>query len=161
LGCCGEGGAIITNDIILYHMMQKVRNHGPDHRNGTNGRMMEVVAASLIEGLKHLNYHNNMRRAIAHHYFNYIGNPRISFVQNENEEGNNYHLFVIRVDDNKRFIEYMKEKGIECRIHYPYCLSMMINAMVATKQVVSLPMYPELLSREADIIVDAVNEYKG
>ena len=85
-----------------------------------------------------------------------------------------YHLYVIRVEAQQReaFCAHMKQLGIETGIHYPFALSKLKaatevmgihadcpEAEQASREVVSLPVYPEMTEEMLDYICDGIHNF--
>ncbi|MDL1957558.1 MAG: DegT/DnrJ/EryC1/StrS family aminotransferase [Candidatus Desulfofervidus auxilii] len=178
LGAWGEGGAIVTNNHKLAEKMYKIRNHGSTKKYqhdiiGGNFRMEEFQAAVLLVKLKDLDTNNEKRRKIAFTYTNLLKNikgiippfeaPYIKHV---------YHLYVVRIiSKNRNLIEtYLKNKNIETLIHYPLPIHLQPaysflrcnkkNFPVAekiAKEILSLPIYPELKEEKIKYVIEALN----
>ena len=175
LGAVGEGGAIITNNKKIYNRLKDLRNWSPgkDHFSeiGYNYRMSEIIAASLLIKLNYLKKDIIKRIEIANFYKKNLLLKSFSKFNNKNIK-HAYHIFAIRVDQNKKnlFMQLLKDRGIETAIHYKYCLPN-LNIFSHLKQnkknfttgtnvantMISLPMYPELKKKELKYIVKAVN----
>ena len=83
-----------------------------------------------------------------------------------------FHLYVIRVENRDLFISFLEKRGIQTLIHYPYPIHLQdsykflgykngdlpVTESLA-KQIVSLPIYPELEDDEINYIVDTVIDY--
>ncbi len=179
LGALGDGGIVTTNDRELADMVNLLRNYGAyrkdKNRNlvrGFNSRLDEIQAAMLRVKLKYLDRDNAVRRSIANSYLNGIDNPRLILPFPGEESGNHvWHLFVIRVDDRDRFIQYLDAEGIGTMIHYPIpphkqkaykewnSLSFPITEQIH-REVVSIPLYPALKSEEVSKIIDVINRFE-
>lgn len=176
LGAYGDGGAIVTSDEILYNELKMLRNYGSPQKYhhdfiGYNSRLDTIQAAILNVKLKYLDKWNSKRYANALLYnenlkdTNEITIPSINGV-----ESHVFHLYVIRAKNRDKLFRYLNEKGIQCGIHYPipiYSLKAYSHLGVAkedfpvteqlSKEILSLPMYPEL---EEYQIVQIVNLIK-
>lgn len=174
LGAFGDGGAITTNDKEVYLKLLSLRNYGQTKRyhhesEGINSRLDELQAAILRAKLPLLNEWNKRRSEIAAYYKAHLKN--VDFI-NENNYGNSsHHLFVIKVNDREKFMDYLKDNGIASLIHYPIPIHQQKAfkdqkqesfsiAEKFTKQIVSLPLYPELSDKEIKEIVTIANNYE-
>lgn len=125
LGALGDGGAITTNDISLFSLIEKFRNYGSKEKyinvvSGCNSRLDEIQAKVLSIKLKHLAKWNNERRKIANHYKILLKNTPIQLQETTNEDYKSvYHIFTIKTDDRTELMEYLNDKGIKTQIHYP------------------------------------------
>ncbi len=175
LGALGDGGAVATNDKELAAMVRALANYGSEEKykhlyKGVNSRLDEMQAAALLVNLKHLDEENDRRNLVAKRYNKIIDNPLVVLPE-DNFDGNHvWHLYVVRVRDREKFVNYLKEKGIQTQIHYPtpifehpaYQELVLLSKPVTEKiceEVVSLPMAPYLTVEEVDYVIDVVNAY--
>jgi dTDP-4-amino-4,6-dideoxygalactose transaminase len=157
---------------------------------GMNSRLDEIQAAILRVKLKRLDADNKHRCEIAQFYLEYITNPLITlptpltshlsplttdpslFTLHPSPFTNHvWHLFVIRTANREKLQNYLKEKGIETLIHYPipphkqYAyrewngLQLPVTETIH-REVLSLPISPVMSCEEAQVVVDAVNDFK-
>lgn len=124
LGALGEAGAVTTNDTELNTIIRQLRNYGTaskykNVRLGVNNRLDEIQALFLSTKLKVLDQDNNHRREIATRYLNEIKNNLIQLPFYNWSTNHVFHLFVVLVDNRPKFIQYLKNNGIETGIHYP------------------------------------------
>jgi dTDP-4-amino-4,6-dideoxygalactose transaminase len=179
LGACGEAGAISTNDQALAARVRMLRDHGQAKKyyhdvEGYNGRLDAIQAGILQVKLQHLTEWNEQRRARVAEYnklFEAAGNP----VQPPNEPSWSravYHLYVVRTEDREGLMTFLKEQGIGTGIHYPVPLHLQkayqhlgyqqgdfpVCESVA-REIVSLPMFPQLQSDQQQRVVKAVAEF--
>lgn len=178
LGCYGDGGMIVTSEKEIAEKLKLLRNYGQEDRyhasiNGYNSRLDELQAGILNAKLKHLNEWNERRREIAKMYNNGLKNS--VKIPIENEYGKHvYHLYVIRSKNRDLLIEHLKKKGIISLIHYPIPLHLQKaysylgykegNFPVAetiSKEIVSLPCYPELTNEEVEEVIRGVGEIES
>ena len=176
LGAIGDAGLITTNSKKIYNKIIKMREYGWDNKkivrlNGRNSRLDELQAAILRVKLKFLDKDNEKRRKIAKFYFNNIKNDKIKKPIIREGTLPVFHLYVVKCYKRNHFLKYMKKKGINCGIHYkvpchkhpgfsnakiPFTLK---NTENISNIIVSLPIYPELSSKERSYIVDIINKY--
>jgi dTDP-4-amino-4,6-dideoxygalactose transaminase len=170
LSAIGDAGAIVTNNYNYYKKILKIRQYGWNKKRisviqGLNSRCDEVQAAILNIKIKFLDENINKRRSIAKFYNKNLKKLPISLPVEKNFCKHSYHLYVIRVDKSVRnnFIKYMKKKKIILGIHYDPPTHMMKgfkstefhlhNTKKISKEIVSLPMYPELSKNNLDRVV--------
>src|SRR3989344_1229572 len=177
LGAYGDGGMILTNDEVLAKTCRQLRMYGMEgsyyaNIEGYNSRLDEMQAAILATKLPHLEEWNTRRRAIATRYLTEITNPLIMLPAERAGGTHAFHLFVIRTarrDDLKRFLT---EKGIGCGIHYEFPIHLQkaysfLNykpggfptSETGAKEVLSLPIFPELTGEEIESVITAVNQF--
>lgn len=175
LGALGDAGAIVTNDKELADTVSAIRNYGSHVKyenkfKGVNSRLDELQAALLRVKLKHLDTHTAVRRQVAEHYLSEISNPKVILPSYKERENHVWHLFVIKVDDRKAFLDHLSKNNIETVIHYPipphkqkaydgellgsYPVSELLH-----NSVVSLPISPVMEFEEIQKVVKVVNEY--
>jgi dTDP-4-amino-4,6-dideoxygalactose transaminase len=152
---------------------------------GYNGRLDALQAAILRVKLKRLPAWNERRRALAARYRERLGEvatasragrggagrDQAGLVLPEEAPGSRhvYHQFVIRVKDRDRVRAALQEKGIETAVHYPIplhrqpCYAWMglgegsfPEAERAAREVLSLPLYPELTEEQVDRVCETL-----
>lgn len=178
LGCLGDGGCVTTHDDELASIVRKLANYGSAEKyvheyKGINSRLDEIQAAVLSCKLPRLDIDNERRRCIAQRYIANIKNPLVvppEFPSNREEHV--WHIFCVRVQNRKAFIEYLNSRGVQTNIHYPTpphkqgayseyrILSLPISEQIH-REVVSLPISPVMTDAEADYVIAAVNEWRG
>ncbi len=179
LYCFGEGGCVTTDNDEYYEYMKMFKEHGSRERYhhdmiGYNMRLEGIQGAVLDVSLGYLDEWTKRRRELSHRYIENIHNPAIAMQAHPDNTTPVFHLFVVEVDDRERFMQYMKDKGILCDIHYPipchlqkayanlgYKPGDCPNAEYLAAHCVSLPMFPELTDEEAERVIVACKEYKG
>lgn len=173
LGAIGDAGAVTTNQESVAGEITKLRCYGFEKKNysvlkGYNSRLDELQAAILRVKLKHLDEENGTRKRIAQKYIDGVTNKNIALPLRD--ELSVWHLFVVRSKTRKKFIEYMIENGIETAIHYPLSFYKQISfkemnelKMPVTdktsREVVSIPLHPQLTEEETDYIINTINNY--
>ena len=178
LGCMGDGGAIVTSDATLYERVQQLHQYGwgAKYHNllagGRNSRIDELQAAVLNRLLEHLESWNIRRREILETYRS-AGSCRLSFIDYTD---NNYvaHLAIARTVHREAFRTFMNERGIATDIHYPILDcdqkgwqkqpqrsgDLRVSRRVV-REVVSLPLFPELTDEEITIICAALRAWEN
>lgn len=168
-----KGGAITINSKNSKSMKNKLNSLrwcGIDKRKNTfydvtslgyNYYMDEISATIGIEQLKKLDKSNKIRFNIAKKY-----NSELNVIQKMPlNQDCSYHLFWIRVKNRSKFMKKMHDKGIETGSHYipAHLMSfykknhiLPITEKVA-KEVVTLPMHPNLTSKEIEFIIKITN----
>ncbi|MEO6132736.1 MAG: DegT/DnrJ/EryC1/StrS family aminotransferase [Saprospiraceae bacterium] len=180
LGAYGDAGAITTNDENLYNRAFKIANHGRTSKYeheiiGRNSRMDSLQAAILSVKTEHLRDWNKRRFEIAQRYIELLQDiDQITLPGIYSNCKSVFHLFVIRVDKNRReeLIKYLAHHSIETGIHYPIALSKLKvttdqlkivtscpESEKASEEVVSLPMYPELTETMQDFICSHIRDF--
>ncbi len=175
----GEGGMITTNDESISNICERLRNHGDvgkyDHVDlGYNYRMTNMQGAIGLVQLKKLDGMNERRRMNAKFLNDNIKVEGLIKPYEAKNVKHVYHQYVVRITedfpmDRKKFIEYLKENGISCAVHYPlpiYMQPLYVKlgyeckcpiAEEVSNQVLSLPIHPALTEEELNSIVEVVN----
>jgi dTDP-4-amino-4,6-dideoxygalactose transaminase len=177
LGAFGDGGAIVTDDDEMAARLRRLRNYGEDRRyyhktKGYNSRLDELQAAILRAKLPHLDRWNARRREIANIYNREITNPTVTKPAELGYGLHNYHLYVIRCERRDELQQHLASCGVTTLIHYPVPIHLQeaysdLNRRVGdfpvteecAKQVLSLPMFPELSDEEAHYVATCVNSF--
>jgi dTDP-4-amino-4,6-dideoxygalactose transaminase len=180
LGAYGDGGAVVTDDVELALKVRMLANHGRvgkyDHEfEGHNSRLDGIQAAILNVKMLHLGKWTELRRKNAYIYNKNLENSK--FISTPKEICGSkpvYHLYVVRVKENKRngLQEYLKGFGIHTGIHYPIALPYLKayaylkydkehfpEAIKASTEILSLPLFPELKEEQIDYISDRIIKY--
>ena len=166
LGAFGDGGAVVSQDEDLIERIRMLADHGRlkkyTHKvEGVNSRLDGLQAAILRVKLRHLDEWNQSRRRHADFYFETLSGSELRMpVVDENAQPV-WHLFVVRVSDREAFQQKLKDEGIATGVHYPIPLHLQpayeyldipLGSLPVTEQVsrevVSLPMYPELTEEQ-------------
>lgn len=179
LGAAGDGGAVVTSDPEMADRIALIRNYGTTDKIsyrtfGRNSRLDELQAAILSVKLKHLDAWNEARRERAGWYreaFAREGHDGIGLPEELPDRRHVYHAFVVRIDGRERVQQALAAQGIQTMIYYARPLHLdslyqgvsakagdLPRAEQAAKEVLALPMYPEL-SREA--IATVVRALRG
>ncbi len=181
LGGYGDGGMVVTNDENIAEKIKILRVHGSKNKyfhilEGRNSRLDEIQAGILRIKLKYLNEWNTKRAekaALYNDYFVKAGLQNEITLPRANENTKHvYHIYVIRVKQRDELVEFLKSKGVSTAVNYPLPLHLQEvykklgyrsgdfpNSELAAKQVVSLPIYPELTSGEIELIVSLIKEF--
>jgi len=176
LGALGDGGAVITNDAMLAGRLKRLRNGGQSEKYrhvefGVNSRLDDLQAAILRERLKRLPAWTARRRALAAAYRRTITHPSVSMPR-ECDPGHVYHLFPVLVPDRDGFQAHLKSQGVGTLVHYPHALTAQpafagvsggpcpVAERVA-RDVCSLPLHPNLSDSDQQLVVAAVQSWRG
>jgi dTDP-4-amino-4,6-dideoxygalactose transaminase len=180
LGAYGDAGALVTNDDVLARRARMFANHGRidkyDHEfEGINSRLDALQAAVLGVKLKHLPQWTEARRKSAYNYNRYLVDSGLTTPREIEGIRAVYHLYVIRVPAERRAAlqAYLQSKGISTGIHYPIALpnlkayaylnhagDQFPEATKAAQEIVSLPMYPELMEDDIRYISEAIAAFR-
>ncbi len=175
LGCYGDGGMIVTSDEELVSRVRALRNHGSSatyihERIGVNSRLDELQAGILLIKMKKIDQYNELRRKNAAFYSQLLD---ASVICPEEEEGyvHVYHQYTIRCPEREAMRKTLKNEGISSVIYYPipmhlqkaveflgYTEGDFPEAERAAREVLSLPMYPELKEDDIQKICTVIKE---
>jgi dTDP-4-amino-4,6-dideoxygalactose transaminase len=176
LGGLGDGGIMITNSQELSEKIRLLRNHGstgPYKHSfiGYNSRLDEVQAAILRIKLKRIDLYNNARRDLAGIYTSILGAPKSGIKCPQEIPGckHVYHQYTIRTAQRSVIQNILKDKLIPSVVYYPVPLHLqgafsnlgykekdLPVSESLSREVLSLPMYPELEQGKVEFIAGAV-----
>ena len=130
---------------------------------GWNYYMNEFSAVIGLAQLKKLDRLNNIRKNIAKFYDNQIDVEHKTVFNKDCS----YHLYWILVKNRKKFREKMWQAGIETGTHYKPIHTMKMyqsntvlpNTEKIGKQIVTIPIHPNLKTFEMDKIVSSINKF--
>jgi dTDP-4-amino-4,6-dideoxygalactose transaminase len=180
LGGYGDGGMMVTQDAALAARLKRLRVHGGlqmyHHEEvGYNSRLDSLQAAVLLAKLKHLSHWSAARRANAAYYtsaFADVAEIRTPVLAPANQSI--FNQYTVRVDRRDELQTHLKSKGIGCAVYYPVPLHLQPcfdylgykqgafpESERAAREVLSLPIYPELTSDKLDEVVSAVRAFYG
>lgn len=178
LGGWGDGGMIVTQDEQVATRLRKLRTHGGakqyHHEEiGTNSRLDTLQAAVLLAKLPHLAEWSDARRRHAAAYTEALAGvegvtPPVVDPANEHV----YHQYTIRASRRDKLKTHLTRRGIGCAVYYPsplhlqacfaplgYRAGQLPEAERASREVLSLPVYPELTVDQRDEVIDAIREF--
>jgi len=177
LGAYGDGGMIIVNNQRLAQKIKILRNHGSrgSYKHDTvgfNSRLDELQAAILLVKFKRLEEYTQKRRQHAAQYSHLLSGTVMCPVEREGYY-HVFHQYTIRSPKRDAIQKKLKEKGIASVVYYPVPLHLQKALRFlgyqrgdfpvterAAREVLSLPMYPELeastIQKIADVISDVV-----
>lgn len=180
LGAYGDGGLVVTNDDQLAERVRLLRVHGSKpkyyhHMIGTNSRLDALQAAILRVKLSHLDEWTRARQEHAAHYNQTLSQVEGLTVPYKAPECTHiYHQYTIRVANGRRdaLQKFLKEQGIGTEVYYPLPLHLqpcfqnlgyregqLPEAERASREVLSLPIFPELHPRELEFIANSIRKF--
>ena len=178
LGACGEAGAVTTNDETIAQRIRMIRDHGQNKKyhhllEGYNGRLDALQAALLLVKLPHLDGWNSKRREAAQNYNRRLAGVDAIVTPPEPEWSRSvYHLYVVRAQNRDELQQHFQENGVSTGLHYPIPVHLQSayahlgfrkgdfpHSELASKQILSLPMYPHLAAHHQDHVVDTLLEF--
>jgi len=176
LGAYGDGGMIVTDDASLADRVTSLRNHGSKVRYyhdevGYNSRLDEIQAAILNVKFRHIDAYIAGRRRSAERYAKALAVPGITVPVEREGCTHVYHQYTIRLKDRDAVKQRLDAAGVSNMIYYPVpChlqaayrdLGMHAGSLPvaeqAAREVLSLPMYPELTEGQITAVAAAVQK---
>jgi dTDP-4-amino-4,6-dideoxygalactose transaminase len=182
LGAAGDGGLITTNDADYAERLRMIRVHGSKQKyfhevQGINSRLDALQAAILQVKLRHLDQWAAGRAGRAERYrrlFDERGLTRF-VIYPAVPVGAFHHVynqFTIRVQRRDELKEFLGKEGIPSEIYYPLCLHLQKAfsylgykpgqfplAERASREVLSLPVFPELTDAQQDEVVGVIEKF--
>ncbi|MEB3180010.1 MAG: DegT/DnrJ/EryC1/StrS family aminotransferase [Nostocaceae cyanobacterium] len=187
LGCCGDGGAITTNDREIAAKLRMLRDHGQKTRYhyeavGLNSRLDAIQAAILLIKLRFLDTWNQQRRAIASRYHQFLHDvPHLVTPQELPGGVGVWNQYTIRIVGEKHDTNpgcdrdwvrnELQQRGVGSMVYYPrplhlqpvyahlgYKPGQLPIAEQACHEVLSLPMFPELTTEQQDHVIYALKD---
>jgi len=177
LGAFGDGGAVLCRDPETRERARLLREYGWRTRyisdvEGGNSRLDELQAALLRVKLQVLAEGNERRRAIAHAYYEGITNPALWLPPRAPEAAHVYHQFVVRTPHREALRAWLAEQGIGTLVHYPVPVHLqpaytdaayrplpLPRTEAWAREVLSLPMFPELPAASVARVIEALNRW--
>jgi dTDP-4-amino-4,6-dideoxygalactose transaminase len=174
LGAYGDAGCIVTNEDDVAVRCRRFANHGAlikhDHAfEGVNSKLDSIQAAILSVKLRHVKKWNKMRIALANQYRALLEKDTEIFLPTVRANTTHtFHLFVIRTKKRDALKRYLESRGVQCSIHYPVALPNLSiyhdgrtssEFPIATKfqrEILSLPMYPELTAEQVAFVCEQI-----
>ena len=179
LGAFGDGGAVVTDDEKLAEIIREFRQYGQKEKYihtgiGFNCRLDALQAAILRVKLRFLDEWNEQRRNASKIYRKLLANNDVILPTEKSDVHHVYHLFVIQHDQRDKLLDYLKQKGIFCGIHYPIPISHQkpfLNAKVhpngspisteLSKSIISLPIFPEISEEQIEYISREIKKFQN
>jgi dTDP-4-amino-4,6-dideoxygalactose transaminase len=170
----GEGGIIAVKEESVENRIRMLRNQGMLQRYanelpGFNMRLSDIHAAIGYEQVRKLETFNEKRNRNAEMYNKEL-DDRIVKPFKKQENFHVYHQYTVRVPFGKRdeLAGFLKNRGIETGIYYPRTLNQfgyfgtkqeMPAAELASLEVLSLPIRPNLTRKEQKLVISEVNKF--
>lgn len=178
LGAYGDGGMMVTQDDAIAARLSRLRLHGGSrhyHHDevGFNSRLDTLQAAILLAKLPHLAKWSAARARNAAKYTEaFQRNPSVCPPRVDPANDSIFNQYTIRVPRRDELQAHLKSRGIGHSIYYPLALHLqpcfahlgyaqgsLPVSEAATREVISLPVYPELTADQQQAVIDAVLEF--
>jgi len=177
LGAYGEGGAVVTSDEQYVEPLRQLRDQGQSEKYyhamiGYNYRMDAIQGAVLGVKLKYLDQWNAARREHAAVYSRKLAGSGLRLIEELPDTTPVHHIFPLFTAERDALREHLLKAGISTGLHYPipahlqpayrhlgYQEGDLPETERACKEVLSLPIYPELTREAVSSIIDSVQEF--
>ena len=172
----GDGGVVTTNDDALAQRIRLLRNHGLRSRDeavmwGWNARLDTVQAAALHCRLTRLAAVTEARRRHAASYQAQLGSV-VTCPADRAGEYAVYHLFMIQCDARDALKQFLAERGVETKIHYPIPIHLqpcsaalgyhrgdLPVAEAQAQRILSLPVHQALSEDDLRCVARSIQEF--
>ena len=173
----GDGGMLTTNNKEIYESVLKMRDVGRKSRHshdkiGYTLRLNSVNAAIGRIQLRRLDSWNLKRRKVASRYrkkLSDIGDLILPPVDDRHVKSV-FHMYVIRTKKRNMLAAWLSKKGISTGVHYPvpvhrqaayakHSKDVLAFTDEWSKTVLSIPMYPNLHSRDQEFIINMITKF--
>lgn len=178
LGGYGDGGMIVTNDDELAKLAKSFRVHGASKKYhydyiGYNSRLDSIQAAVLGVKLKYIDEAIKKRGEVAKLYTEMLSDIKeIRIPKVKGDQKAVYYVFNILAENRDGLAAYLKENEIGYSIYYPMPLHMQKAfkylgykegdfpvAEKLAKEVIALPIYPEITRDEIEYVCDTIRKF--
>ncbi len=180
LGAMGDGGMIVTDSSSLAGRVKMLRQYGEKARYQSEvvsgvSRLDELQAAILSIKLRHLDAWNRRRKEIASFYDRELSNigdlSPFTFHLSPSSKSS-HHLYVVRTKKRDKLMKHLLDHGVGCAVHYPvpvhltkafaylgYKKGDFPESEAQSREVLSLPLFPELTDSETETVVKTVRKF--
>ena len=180
-GCYGDGGALFTDSDEIAEKARAIRVHGQSERYvhkmiGLCGRLDTIQAAILLAKWPRFSWELRQRQKVADRYQQQFDSQELGFACPLKIRPNNRSVFAqytITVENREKLRSILADFGIPTAIHYPkivteqpgYCQYNQKFPTPCAKwmsdHVLSLPMGPDLKTRDQNAVLDALRKVGG
>jgi len=175
LGAYGEGGMVVTSSAAHAQTLRILRDGGQSQkyfhvRVGYNYRLEGIQGAILRVKLRHLDAWTDLRRSRAIEYGRYLQDVDVVRPVEMPYARHVYHIYAVRTRDRAELQRALQSHGVQTGIHYPipvhlqegyrhlgYTQGDFPRAEQAAREVLSLPMYPELSNNQIEFVSAVVH----
>lgn len=178
LGAYGEGGAVTSNNPELIRTIGMLRDWGAERKyhhvlKGYNYRLEGIQGAVLRVKLPYLEDWTEARRAHGAYYDRHLSTAYATPTAAPDRR-HVYHVYAVRHTKRDALQAHLASAGIGTGIHYPvpvhlqpawaelgYTAGDFPHAEQAAREVLSLPLYPELTKFQQDEVIAAALAWDG
>lgn len=178
LGALGDGGAVVTTNSAIAESIERLRQYGwtkkyqVEFGGARNSRLDEIQAAILSVFLPDLDTLNARRREIAAQYSEKIKHRDVLLPPSGGEE---YvaHLYVVRSTQRDALRTHLRTHDIAADVHYPipdyrqplvgkrFDALYLENTERLSREILTLPCYPEMTDAQVSEVISAVNSWQS
>lgn len=178
LGAMGDAGMCLTNDDELAAGLRQLRVHGENPKYfhkwvGLNSRLDTLQAAILLVKLEKLAAWSESRRRNAAFYNEHLANvAELKTPVIDKRAVSIYNQYTLRTTRRDGLMAHLKSKDIGCAVYYPLPLHLqecfaslgykegdLPISERAAKEVLSIPIYPELTDEMKSYVVESIKEF--
>ena len=178
LGALGDGGMAVARKPALAAALREMREYGwreryVSARVGINSRLDSIQAAILGVKLRSLAADNARRRTIADRYDSGLAKLPLTLPKRRTDATHVFHQYVIRLAERDALRDWLHAAGIGTGIHYPVPVHLQPAyrgrlaagpsglgvTERAARQILSLPMYPQLSEEMIDRIITQIQGF--
>lgn len=176
LGCFGDGGAVVTGSAAITRRLRSLRVHGRREgaglvqaELGRNSRLDELQAAILRVKLRRLEAWVAARRRLARLYTRELsGLAGLECPTEEPRARHAFHLYVVRCRQRERLQAGLRRRGVASQVYYPIPVHRQPTHRAwsrgvrlpeterACREVLALPLYPEMTAAEVRRVCRAI-----
>ena len=180
LGALGDGGMVVASSLALAGALREMREYGWRERYvsacvGINSRLDAIQAAILEVKLGSVTTDNARRRTIADRYDSGLAKLPLVLPKRRADTTHVFHQYVIRLTERDVLRDWLHAAGIGTGIHYPVPVHLQpaYRGRLATgpsglgvteraaRQILSLPMYPQISEEMIDRIITQIEGFFG
>jgi dTDP-4-amino-4,6-dideoxygalactose transaminase len=177
LGAAGDGGMVLTNDPQIADKVRYLRFHGSGGTYsykyvGWCSRLHSIQAAVLLAKLPYLNEWTAKRRLNAETYGRLLSGLDIILPVEKPENKHVYHQYTIRHPMRDALRQYLADHEVASGVYYPSPLHLeeayaylgykqgdFPEAERACREVLSLPIYPELTEDQLTFVASTIRSF--
>ena len=180
LGAIGDGGMVVTGDATVARRARLLREYGWGSERyvsdvaGWNSRLDEIQAAILRVKLRYLDEDNRARAGLAALYDSMLDGCSLRLPRRRPDAQHVYHLYVVRSSQRDELQAHLRSAGVSALVHYPVPVHLQPayrgrlrggDALPVTerasREVLSLPIYPELPENDVRMVVDGIRSFES
>lgn len=175
LGALGDGGMVVTRNPVVATALREIREYGWRERYvsacvGVNSRLDSIQGAILGVKLGSLAADNARRRTIADRYDSGLAKFPLTLPKRRTDATHVFHQYVIRLAERDPLRDWLHAAGIGTGIHYPVPVHLQPAyrgrlaagpsglgvTERAARQILSLPMYPQISEEKIDRVITQI-----